>query len=340
MSLSRPDATPRKIAFPNRLSFESGCVLAETVRGLAPEGRYIFDLSGMQWVEPFAMLHVASTVAQKIDACPKMVIAAVGHTNGYARFMGFFRELGIPGEGGASPPENHENYLPIQTLNLREVRADAARRDMAPGQIIETHTRNIARTLARQNYGPLWETIQYALREIIRNAAEHSKCDHVLYCGQFWPTKNKVEVAILDEGIGIVRSLQKNPLIQEQSEFDLLRLSLKPGISGVHYEGAQMDENNVWANSGFGLYVVSELCKRGGSLTVLSGNSGIRVSSDGESAMTGSHAGTALRLIINTSNLRSIAASLALIVAKGEQIARTQNVSRSSASGASKRLFD
>jgi len=131
------------------------------------------------------MLHVVSAVAQKIDACPKIVIEAVGHTNGYARFMGFFRELGIPGEGGASPPENHENYLPIQTLNLREVRADAARRDMAPGQIIETPTRDIARTLARQNYGPLWETIQYALREIIRNAAKHSKCDHVLYCGQF-----------------------------------------------------------------------------------------------------------------------------------------------------------
>lgn len=336
MSRDRADA---RIVVPNRLSFESGCAIANTVHGLAPEGRYVFDLSDMQWVEPFAMLHVASAVAQKIAACPNLSIKAVGYTNGYARFMGFFRELGIPGEGGTPPPDNHANYLPIQTLNLREVRADAARRELAPGQIIENHTRSIARTLARQNYGPLWETIQYALREIIRNAAEHSKGDHVLYCGQFWPTQNKVEVAILDEGIGIVRSLQRNPLVQGKTELDILRLSLKPGISGVHYEGALLDESNEWANSGFGLYVVSELCRRGGSLTVLSGGSGLCVSSKGENPVGGSHAGTALRLIIDTSNLRSIAASLALIVAKGEQLARSENVSQSSASGASKRLF-
>jgi hypothetical protein len=340
MSADRIYAKPKRIVFPNRLSFESGSVVASTVCDLAPEGRYVFDLSGMQWVEPFAMLHVASAVAQKIADCPNLIIEASGHTNGYARFMGFFRELGIPGETGAAPPENHENYLPIQTLNLREVRADAARRDLAPGQIIERHTRSIARTLARQNYGPLWETIQYALREIIRNAAEHSKCDYVLYCGQFWPTRNKVEVAILDEGIGIARSLQKNPLVKGRDELDILRLSLKPGISGVYYEGAQLDEGNVWANSGFGLYVVSELCRRGGSFTVLSGGSGLCVSSAGEHSVAGSHSGTALRLIIDTSNLRSIAASLALIVAKGEQLARSENISQSSASGASKRLFD
>ncbi len=286
------------------------------------------------------MLHVASAVAKKIGDCPNLRVQAVGHTNGYARFMGFFRELGIPGEGDAAPPENHENYLPIQTLNLRQVRADAERRDLAPGQLIDRHTRSIARTLVRQNYGPLWETIQYALREIIRNAAEHSRCDNVLYCGQFWPTLNKVEVAIIDEGIGIGRSLQENPLVAGMDEFDTLRMSLKPGISGVRYPGAHYDERNVWANSGFGLYVVSELCRRGGSFTVLSGSSGICVSADGESRVVSSHAGTALRLVIDTSNLRSIAASLALIVAKGEQIAREQDIGGSSASGASKQVFD
>lgn len=340
MAKTLPASKPDRIVFPKQLSFEGGCSIADTIRAIAPEGHYVFDLSGMQWVEPFAMLHVASAVSHKIATSPNIIIEAVGHTNGYARFMGFFRELGIPGEGGATIPENHENYLPIQTLNLREVRADASRRDMAPGQIIETHTRSIARTLARQNYGPLWQTIQYALREIIRNAAEHSKCDYVLYCGQFWPTQNRVEVAILDEGIGIVRSLQKNPLVTDRSEIDILRLSLQPGISGANYEGAELDENNEWANSGFGLYVVSELCKRGGSLTVLSGGSGLCVSSDGESEIASWHAGTALRLIIDTSNLRSIAASLALIVAKGEKIAQARDNNRSSASGASKRLFD
>lgn len=286
------------------------------------------------------MLHVASAVGQKIAASPALTIRASGHTNGYARFMGFFRELGIADEAATSPPPNHENYLPIQALNLREVRADASRRQVAPGRLIENHTRSIARTLARQNYGPLWETLQYALREIIRNAAEHSRSDHVLYCGQYWPSQNRVEVAILDEGVGIASSLQNNPRIEIDSEFAALQLSIRPGVSGVSYEGAPIDDNDEWANSGFGLYVVSELCRRGGNLAVVSGRSGLLVSPDGERSIDASHPGTALRLVIDTSNLRSIAASLALIVAQGEKLAKEYKFSRSSASGASKKIFD
>lgn len=332
-------SVPARIRFPNRLTFVSGCALVKAIHELPSEGRHVLDLAGMQWVEPFAMLHVASAVGRKLSDCPNLELEAIGCTNDYARFMGFFRELGLPAEADAHPPENHENYLPIQVLNLREIRADAARRDTAPGEIIEGHTRGIARTLARQNYGKLWETLQYALREIIRNAAEHSQCDHVLYCGQFWPSLNKVEVAILDEGIGIFNSLRRNPKVQLGDEFTALRLSLEPGVSGVAYEGAPLDETDAWTNSGFGLFVVSELCRRGGSLTLISGHQGLCVSSNDETAIEASHAGTALRLVIDTSNLRSIAASLALIVARGEAIAREKNSGSFFASGASKKIF-
>lgn len=335
-----PDSESQRILFPKQLNFESGCNLVSTIHRLAPNGSYHFDLSEMQWVEPFAMLHVATAVGQKIAAAPYLRVRASGHTNGYARFMGFFRELGIADEATTSSPPNHENYLPIQVLNLRGVRADASRSRVAPGRLIENHTRSIARTLARQNYGPLWETLQYALREILRNAAEHSQSDHVLYCGQYWPTQNRVEVAILDEGVGIANSLQRNPKLEIDSEFAALQFSIQPGVSGVSYEGAPIDDNDEWANSGFGLYVVSELCRRGGSLTIISGQSGLLVSPNGEQSVAAMHHGTALRLIIDTSNLRSIAASLALIVARGEKLAREYKFSRSSASGASKKIFD
>jgi hypothetical protein len=108
----------------------------------------------------------------------------------------------------------------------------------------------------------------------------------------------------------------------------------------VAYEGADVDASNEWANSGFGLYVVSELCRRGGSLTVVSGQIGLRVTEQDEREISATHEGTALRLVIDTSNLRSIAASLALIVSKGERLAREYKFTRSSASGASKKVFD
>lgn len=135
--------------------------------------------------------------------------------------------------------------------------------------------------------------------------------------------KGKVEVAILDEGVGIASSLRHNPHVSASNDLDALRLSILPGISGTSFEGANIDPANEWANSGFGLYVVSELCRQGGSFTIVSGEAGFQVSKEKRSWVSATHEGTAIRLVMNTENLRSIAAALALIVSRGERIAKT-----------------
>lgn len=325
---------------PAQLTFKSGSRLVEEIDGLPATGEFLLDVGKMTWIEPFAMLHLASAVGRKIADNPGVTFRARGErANGYARHMGFYRELGLSEPAALVATENHDNYLPIQALNLREVRASAARFARAPGALIDRHSQGIARALAREGHGPLWGTLQYALREIIRNAAEHSESDHVLYCGQYWPSRNRVEVAILDEGIGIAHALRRNPHVAAASEAQLLRLSLEPGISGVAHGEQPADDRDEWANSGFGLFVVSELCRRGGGMTLVSGRSGLRVSEAGVEDVRSSHRGTALRLEIDTGKLRSIAASLALIVAEGEKRARARRLGPTSASSASKRTF-
>jgi hypothetical protein len=308
-----------------KLTFAGGSALVRQLMNLPDAKKYILDFSGMSWVEPFPMLHVASAIGGAVRMRPTSTFTVAGaDTNGYAAYMGFFRHCGIGIGPAAGTVQSNVNYLPITALDISELRQEAGEKNVAIGNVIERHAGDIAKTLIRSGYGDVWGTLQYAIREIIRNVAEHSQSSRVLYCGQYWPAKNEVEVAILDEGIGIARSLRDNPHLRVNQDVEALRLSVLPGISGKAWAGANVDHSDKWSNSGFGLYVVSELCKRGGEFDIVSGEAALCITKDSRKSVSSCHSGTALKIKINTENLRSIAASLALIVSKGERIA--QNV--------------
>lgn len=307
---------------PAKLDFAAGAEVVKSLDSLSGYDRVTLDFSRLEWVEPFPMLHVVSAVQRAISRCTDTKFGGKGFRHQYATYMGFFRELGSkvgPREGEIS---NRENYLPIRMLDLAAARAEAGEKGVAVGRIIERLSGEIAQTLARQNHGRLWQNLQYALREIIRNAAEHSGSDRMYYCGQYWPERAQVEIALLDDGVGIANSLSRNPYLKATNSLEALRLSVLPGVSGTSFEGSQQSPDDEWGNSGFGLYVVSELCRRGGDFTMVSGDAALRLAGTSYSNLDVAHRGTAVRLVIDTDNLRSIAASLALIVAKGERIAR------------------
>jgi nitrate/nitrite-specific signal transduction histidine kinase len=53
--------------------------------------------------------------------------------------------------------------------------------------------------------------VVYSLAEILRNFLEHSQAQELWYAAQYWQSRNWVELATLDEGIGIRRSLARKP---------------------------------------------------------------------------------------------------------------------------------
>jgi hypothetical protein len=310
------------ITVPARLNFSASNRLAEELSSLPDEGSYVLDFSRLQWVEPFPMLQVVSAVQEAIASKPGARVRARAMDHSYARHMGFFRELGAAVGPSRGQVSNKEHYLPINVLDLAELQGEAGDRGIAVGKVVQRHADQLARTLLQTNYGPLWGTVQYALREIIRNAAEHSGSTSLLYCGQYWPERSCVEIALIDSGIGIASSLRENPHVSAGTDIEALRLAVLPGISGKSYSGAREDPNDEWGHSGFGLYVVSELCRRGGDFTILSGASALRLHDGGHRNLKARHHGTGVRLIMHTENLRSIAPAVELIVSKGERIAR------------------
>ncbi len=122
--------------------------------------------------------------------------------------------------------------------------------------------------------------LQYLLREAIRNIPEHAETDDVWLCGQYWHNRDLAEIAILDEGIGIFKSISHNQVHRAyiSSNEEALRWALKPGVSVAFIPSRGQRDDDPWANSGYGLYMISEICKlTEGWFTLASGDDCIRV---------------------------------------------------------------
>ena len=143
------------------------------------------------------------------------------------------------------------------------------------GEIIEGEARRIAYMLTRSDDGAITETLTYAVREIMRNVVEHGQASHIWYAAQYWPTKNKVEVSILDEGVGLLPSLSRNPRLHVDSNQKAIILALQPGVSGIPKEKRRRSDGG-WVNSGYGLFMTSSLCQAGGDFTICNGALGHR----------------------------------------------------------------
>ena len=272
----------------------------------------LFDFNKMDKVTPFGMLYVASEIKKIRDDHKSIKFIAEGFKDkSYAQHMGFFRAFGL--ESGKHPGEasGSDTYIPIRIFDTIKLREQAMNKKISIGDFIEHTSNKISAVLAREEKGDLAETLTYSIREIMRNVLEHSKSKKFAFCAQYWPSKNTVEVSLLDNGIGIKEGLSENPHLQLESDLEAIKLSLMPGISGKAYLGSFLDPNDEWANSGFGLYMTNRICSNGGNFTIISGKHGYTNSETG-SSFSANFQGTAIRLIINTSNLDSLRKKLAI----------------------------
>ena len=177
----------------------------------------------------------------------------------------------------------------------------------------------------------------------MRNIPEHSQAKTIWYCAQYWPSYDLVELAILDEGIGIRKSLLSNFAYGElvSDDYEALKLSLSPGISRTFAPGSENLSDDEWKNSGFGLYMVSRLCdKLSGSFIISSGNSAIKISDDKKfTQYDTSFKGTAIQIRIRPSRINKYEEIAKNILREGELIAHESLNSFNSASRSSKNIF-
>lgn len=284
---------------------------------------YFFDISLVNTYEPFSMLLTSRALKKFSSQGNKCkIINTLNNTNyKYAAHMGFFKsfdcDLGNePGEATGS-----SSYLPITKICFDDLDESLLIRQEA----IEKKSREIAVVLSQGN-NELIEIFTYLLREIIRNVYEHSNTNVVWICAQYWWNKDLAEIAILDEGIGIWESLNSNVYHKNflTSNLEAIKWSLKPGVSGSFSPTKTPNIDNVWTNSGYGLYIVKNLCvKFGGWFVMISNDDGVRYFDDGTcQELKTKFRGTAISLRIKPSRIKHVKKTILEINEAGETEAK------------------
>ncbi len=244
--------------------------------------------------------------------------------HGYAAHVGFFRSWGAPfgyapGEAKGSP-----TYKPIRELSPESIQAKASELAIPCGEVIELASKDFAAFLGQWQNDNVVETMAYAIREIIRNSFEHSSAQSIWLVGQYWQFYDAVEISILDQGVGVLNSLRMNSKLKVNDHENALYLAIQPGVSGkfVGEKPRKTLTKDVWANSGYGLYVTSRLCQKGGRFSIVSGNKALFMNDVGAKFYKCQFKGTALRLVLKVSTIDSLSESLKKIISDGRAIAR------------------
>ncbi len=302
------------INIPANLSPNSLLPFSVLLRKLEPSKSYILDFKNVGHVEPFGMLFLAALIRQFI----KDRRTSIGRDckisvqnfrdKSYASFMGLFKSFGLdygnePGEACGSG-----TYIPLTRLPISRITKDARENFIHQAEAIDREAMKIAGVLTRNDDGPITATLTFAIRELMRNVMEHGNTTHIWYAAQYWPTKNRVEVAVLDEGIGLVPSLKRNKKLDVGDDEQAIRLSLQPGVSGAIQSNRKIDGD--WRNSGYGLFMTSSLCKSIGEFLICNYSHALQLIGDTVVSHDCSFDGLAIRMVLDTSKIRKLNESL------------------------------
>lgn len=331
------------VKLPSNLDYKTTLDFINCIHNLENSDKYYFDFDDLNWTPPFSLVAISCAIrqfrAQKADS----EFFAVNHErHSYQAHMGFFNAFGLDYGNKPGEASGNSRYLPISIIKSDELfTKDNITKPI--GEIIEIKSNQLSKLLTQEETGNLVDTLTYALREIIRNVFEHSQSDQLEYCAQYWPSRNKVEIAIIDTGIGILKSISENSQLKIGSNLDALKTSLLPGVSGKIYQDNVENYDDPWINTGYGLFILNRLCRLGGEFLICSGTDAICYQNDDKTEISTNFQGTAIGMEIDLSKIDSLSDTIDDILKQGKEIIKdlggNANISASKASSMLKSDF-
>jgi hypothetical protein len=313
--------TEWEIRLPQKLDLDSVLHFAHDIDAFKGNKPVLVRLGKQRHFPPFSMLFLAAKFLELKDRFPNLEIRVSDlDDHPYPAHMGFFRSIGIAFGKDIGEARGSARYLPIRALYRDDLRKQNKYAEL--GDLVQDHANQISEMISRDatHKTELFNALSYSLREIIRNVFEHSECDRVLYCAQYWPMASKVEVSILDRGIGIKQSLGINPNYRYPSDKQALEMSLLPGVSGKTHLPTT---SGTWGNSGYGLYMTSRLCRNGGNFVIASGKAAIGLSKTLKKKNFRTNlVGTAVRMNIDTLEIGNVESRLDQFRKEAPEIAK------------------
>lgn len=326
-----------QIPLPKQFNDPCALTFARTLAQHVNEAEVQLDFRPVDFVCPYGTLVIAHaikhfTTRRRVQGLKTTVLLGNNCPRGaisYLRYFGFFRYINVVGEMEAENAPGGVKYLPVKILNLESLKTK-----VGVGQFqdtIEKTSDQLARVIfPNGSEQSAIDMLSYCFRELIRNSFEHANVATCAVMAQRWDN-GIAEVAIADRGIGIYSALCEAHNIETPDE--ALIQCLKPGISS----GAGRQTGSKWDNTGFGLYVVSQLGKRYGSFSIISSERFINPAQNTGSLQHVPLPGTLVKLRVRTEDSEHWPDVLKEIVSQGEAEARKNPIAISRASAASKK---
>lgn len=324
---------------PSRLTDHAAIEYINQLRSQDDIPELTVDFSELRFVFPFATLLLAESIRDLVIYREQKGLHTQSPTDSpafhrseavsYLMHFGFFQFVGLP--YGKMPNEAHgnRNYIPIRILTERELIGKSTQIQDA----VQSESRNIAEMIYDNDEERIM--LSYCFREIIRNVFEHAMIDYCTIMAQKWnygDMAGDVEIAIVDRGRGIFNSMKE--AYELVSVEEAIEEALKPGTSRIR----QPQNQSQWDNTGFGLYIVSQLGMMYGDFAICTNGKLVGISAKGRESYDIAFNGTAIKLRINTRDAEYFPNVLRGIVQRGEEMFYSSTGRQKQASKSSKHI--
>ena len=228
-----------------------------------------FDLSKLKFVTPSGLCYLIASIQTLTNIIGKenfeIIMPNNNSTNNYLTRMNFLETLGLKDDNYINKNDCSNRLIELQKISMT---------DRCDWQITENLTNVLESQLPVNNQGIL-KAVSYAIGEIVDNTLRHSQSPIGGYiCAQTYPNKNKLEICIIDCGIGIVVSLKvendvhKEKISKFKSDSEFIQYSIEKGVTSKTQQ-----KFGETGHSGEGLFFTSEFIKENnGRMKVISDN--------------------------------------------------------------------
>jgi len=148
------------------------------------------------------------------------------------------------------PYDKNKNYIPVEVVNYGDIEKYVARLT----ETIMKHPLFI--NLNNEDKKDLRDYIYYMVGEILNNAMHHSLSTiGAVISGQIYPQLGKIQVCVVDRGIGFLKNLGRKYNVKTETE--AVRKALDRGITSPPHIYRPYSSHTDHA--GYGLYILKEI---------------------------------------------------------------------------------
>lgn len=269
--------------FPNGGSIQQLAAFSKRLADFPKSNEILIGASHITFLRPTCLIMLAKACRTRVREHEGETVKYLGLQNlKYANNLGFADALNLVGKPFPQGAFGGQNYIPMSIMKLESLENRASELGKELGDAIEERCENIAKIVSQDRSVELRTTIARSFCEIFRNSFEHGSSESAVFCAQYYPQLNEVEICIADRGIGVRESLLESKYTKPKTDTEAISFSLMPGVSSKawKHKKKKASQKSVWDNAGYGLFFAHQLFGKLGHFFLASGDSSIYLTKD------------------------------------------------------------